>query len=71
MSEKTYYPPDDTYVCPQCGSKDVEVSVFVHINNWKPVDHSDWYNSDTWCPTCEDHGIGVITLKEYNDAKTI
>lgn len=42
-------------VCSNCGSKNVEVKVWVNPNDPKQIDFSSYETEDTWCGDCEEH----------------
>ena len=58
--------PEPVWVCPHCGSKNVQTKAWVRPNENNKfvdlVDDSENYSSNSWCDDCEKHGI--LELKE-------
>ncbi len=54
-----------TWVCSNCGSKDVEVKAWVDANSLAVRDVMDHDNQDTFCNVCNDHH-GVESEDDYN-----
>ena len=64
---------EETYVCPICGSEDMQIKTWVKINSLKnkssikrthiETEHSDLTEGsidEYWCPTCQEHIIPII-----------
>jgi hypothetical protein len=63
------------FFCEECGSPDIEVSAWVHLNEWRIVDGEGPSTLPVYCPDCEDqykrfgdipvpiHGIAWATAK--------
>lgn len=52
-----------TYVCPECGSKDIEYDMWVQVNTGKIM--SDGPEESYWCPNCGTHFKEVVEKQDY------
>lgn len=55
-------------VCENCGSDQVQSTMWVYVNTSKIVDgYGDENNEyDNWCDNCEEHYL-IITERQYQD----
>lgn len=60
---------EETYICGECNSRDVEIKKWIKINTKKPSDYEAFESNDTWCCNCKRHGtlrlINVSELEKY------
>jgi hypothetical protein len=57
--------PDSDSVCYECGCPDVEEKrISWHKVNGGEIMSDGEYESDYWCPYCEDH-LSIIEMKEW------
>ena len=53
---------DPAWVCPVCGSEDLEGLAWVRLNGERVVSWDE--NSGYWCPACERHYKGICQVDE-------
>lgn len=70
-------PLPDTWVCAECGSKNVEATFWVNVNTNVVNDGFGSWNAgdNTYCPDCSHQGRSphpdLIMLEEYEDRRAI
>jgi len=52
-----------TYKCSECGSTDLEVEVWMHLNNNEV--HGD-AGDTAWCPECEEHSKHYCLIEDVS-----
>ena len=55
---------DDTIVCEDCGSDQVQAKQWVWSNTGKLAATDNTERNDQWCEACQDH-VCFISHKEY------
>lgn len=70
VSEEKYVSqPQQIYVCPECGSDDVEIRQWIKPNEGDKPSGNDCLDSeDCWCNNCEGHN--KLEIKDINSSKT-
>lgn len=58
--EASFYITDNTWVCPQCGSPQVEQTFWVRLNDGKITSEVGNEEQDYWCGDCQKHLIPIL-----------